>query len=127
MLNHLCLQSRLVADPELRDTNGGTKVVNFRVAWSKKYKDKETKLFLECKSFGSVAEFIANHFKKGDSIVVEGELNTEEWDGQDGKKHSKIVLIVGPGESHFCGKKDSGSDVQPSMTPVELASGDLPF
>lgn len=124
MLNHLSLQARLVADPELRDTNSGSKVVNFRVAWSEKYKDREKKLFLECKGFGAPAEFIAKYFKKGQEIVVEGKLETEEWDGQDGKKHSKIVLMLG-GE-HFCGKREGGGDVQPNMTPVNM-DGELPF
>ena len=124
MINHTIMQGRMVADPELKETNGGTKVVNFRIAWSEKYKDKENKCFLECKSFGAQAEFICKYFRKGQEIGIEGKLNTEEWETQDGQKRSKIVLLVGG--VHFCGKKDGGNDVQPNMTPVDVGDG-LPF
>lgn len=124
MINHTIMQGRMVADPELKETNGGTKVVNFRIAWSEKYKDKENKCFLECKAFGAQAEFICKYFRKGQEAGIEGKLNTEEWETQDGQKRSKIVLLVGG--AHFCGKKKSGSDVQPNMTPVDVGDG-LPF
>lgn len=128
MVNHLCLQGRLVADPELKDTNNGTKVVNFRVAWSEKFRERENKLFLECKAFSGLAEHIAKYFVKGQEIAIEGKLNTEEWE-KDGQKRSKIVLMVS--DTHFCGKKESGTTApapakDPSGgTPVETE--ELPF
>lgn len=130
MVNHLVMQGRMVADPELKETNSGAKVLNFRIAWSEKYKDrenneKENKCFLECKTFSGQAEFISKYFKKGQEIAVEGKLNTEEWENQDGQKRSKIVLLVS--NAHFCGSKQSSSgDVQPNMTPVNM-DGELPF
>ena len=129
MVNHLVLQGRMVADPELKTTNSGSNVVNFRVAWSEKYKDKENRLFLECKAFGAQAEFISKYFLKGQEIAVEGKLNTEEWTGQDGQKRSKIVLMVS--NCHFCGSKSDNagaqqSAVQPNLTPVDVEDV-LPF
>ena len=125
MLNHTIFQGRFVATPELRDTNAGSKVTNFRVAWSEKYKDRENKCFLECKAFGSQAEFICKYFTKGQEINLEGKLNTEEWETQDGQKRSKIILLVN--NCHFSGKRqDAPGDVQPNMTPVDPAEG-LPF
>ena len=126
MINHLTYQGRMVADPELRETNSGTKVVNFRVAWSEKYKDKENKCFLECKAFSAQAEFLSKYFTRGQEIGLEGKLNTEEWE-TDGQKRSKIVLMVSA--IHFCGKKESnagGGEVQPNMTPVDPGA-ELPF
>ena len=125
MLNHLSLQGRLVADPELRDTNSGVKVANFRIAWSEKVKDRETKLFLECKAFGGLAEHIGKYFSKGQETVAEGKLNTEEWKSKEGENRSKIVLILSG--INFCGKKDSGStDNTPVPTPVDVGD-QLPF
>lgn len=129
MVNHLVFQGRMVAEPELKATNSGVNVVNFRAAWSEKYKDKENKCFLECKAFGTQAEFIAKYFRKGQEIALEGKLNTEEWETQDGQKRSKIVLMVN--NCHFCGSKsDNGgtqaAEVQPNLTPVEV-EGELPF
>jgi len=127
MLNHVAYQGRLVADPEMRDTNSGVKVANYRVAWSEKYKEVERKCFLECKAFGTLAEFVGKYFHKGQEIVVEGKLVTEEWE-KDGQKRSKIVLNCSG--AHFCGPKQDGvaqaePEVPVNMTPVEVDS--LPF
>ena len=128
MLNHLSLQGRLVEDAKCGQTNGGTDYANFRIAWSEKYKDKETRLFLECKAFGGTAQFISKYMnQKGQEILVEGKLNTEEWD-KDGQKRSKVVLMVN--SAHFCGKKQEGtqgSDIAVNMTPVEVPTDELPF
>lgn len=126
MLNHLSLQGRLVADPELKDTNSGVKVTNFRVAWSEKIKDRENKLFLDCKAFSGIAEFICKYFIKGQDIVLEGKLNTEEWKTQDGQNRSKIVLMVS--NVHFGGRKTEGS--APTQDPsggTVVETDELPF
>ena len=126
MVNHLVFQGRLVDAPACGQTNGGTDYANFRMAWSEKYKDKETKCFLECKAFGGTAQFIQKYFNtKGQELTVEGKLNTEEWE-KEGQKRSKLVLVVAG--VHFCGSKKEGGDVaqvQPNMTPVN--TDELPF
>lgn len=117
-LNHLAFQGRFVEDPKFGDTQSGTRYANFRMAWSEKYKEKETKCFLECKAFGSTAQFMEKYMnKKGREIIVEGKLTTEEWETQDGQKRSKIVLMVSG--VHFCGKK---SDVETETAPSEQAT-----
>lgn len=126
MLNHLSLQGRMVADPELKDTNSGVKVTNFRVAWSEKIKDRENKLFLDCKAFSGIAEFICKYFSKGHDIVLEGKLNTEEWKTQDGQNRSKIVLMVN--SAHFCGKKQDGTaQAQETSGGTVVETDELPF
>ena len=130
MINHLDFQGRMVADPELKQTNSGTSVTNFRVAWSEKFGETENKCFLDCKAFKGNADFVCKYFRKGQEIGVEGKLHTEEWE-KDGQKRSKIVLMVSG--VHFCGKKSDGdsapatqdSGVTPNMTPVE--TDELPF
>lgn len=132
-VNHTVLQGHMVADPELKDTNDGTKVVNFRVAWSEKYKERETKCFLECKAFSGTAEFVCNYFRKGHELTVEGKLTTEEWTTQDGQKRSKIVLVAD--RVHFCGKKQDGAETgsseptqaAPAAAAVPVDTDELPF
>ena len=131
-VNHTVLQGHMVADPELKDTNNGTKVANFRVAWSEKYRERETKCFLECKAFSGTAEFVCNYFRKGQELTVEGKLTTDEWTTQDGQKRSKNVLVAD--RVHFCGKKQDGNDTGSSepaqAAPVSAVPADtdeLPF
>lgn len=130
MLNHAVIQGRLVDTPAFGDTNAGGRYANFRLAWSEKYKEKENKLFLDCKAFGGTAQFMEKFMNQnGQEIVVEGKLNTEEWTNQDGQKRSKTALVVSA--VHFCGSRKEGVAEQDSsaqaggFTAVE--TDDMPF
>ena len=139
MVNHLVLQGRLVADPELRHTQSGVPVCSFRVAWSKKYKETETKLFLSCTAWRGTGELVAKHFCKGKEILVEGELSTRSWQDQEGNNRQATELTVE--RVHFVGSRsDSGEGgCQPAaanMSAVNVSAadftdleddGDLPF
>ena len=118
MVNRMILQGRLCSDPELRRTNSGTAVCSFRVAWSEKVKDRETKLFLPCVAWQSTAEMICKHFAKGKEIVVEGKLSSNK----------RTVVELTADRVHFCGSKDSAPQ-NPAQTFEEISEddGDLPF
>lgn len=132
MLNHMALQGRLCADPELRTTQSGTSVCSFRVAWSEKYKETETKLFLNCTAWRGTGEMVSKYFSKGKEIVIEGKLSTRDWTDKDGNKRTSDELTVD--HVHFCGPKDSSGSV-PSAMPSDGHSdfaeaeddGELPF
>ncbi len=134
MVNHLVLQGRLVADPELRHTQSGVPVCSFRVAWSKKYKETETKLFLSCTAWRGTGELVAKHFCKGKEILVEGELSTQSWQDSEGNPRQTTELTAE--RVHFVGSKsDSGEGSHQSAAPNVSAAdftdleddGDLPF
>lgn len=101
-MNITLLRGNLTRDPELRniDGSGGKKVsvVNFTVAVSREYtkssgeKDKVT-TFINCEAWDSGAEIIAESFKKGDLVMVEGSLRNDSWE-KDGVKHSTLRVRV---------------------------------
>lgn len=126
MVNRMILQGRLCSDPELRRTNSGTAVCSFRVAWSEKIKDRETKLFLPCVAWQGTAEMIFNHFAKGKEIIVEGKLSSREYEDKTGNKRTVVELTAD--RVHFCGSKDSAPQ-QPTQTFTEISEddGDFPF
>lgn len=137
MVNHAVLQGRLCADPELRTTQSGVSVCSFRVAWSEKYKETETKLFLSCTAWRGTGEMVSKYFHKGQEIAVEGKLSTREWEDQNGNKRSSVEMAVE--RVHFCGPKQSdGCNVTlPASAPVNVSAegftelndddGKLPF
>ena len=94
MINRTILQARLTADPVLRTTQSGVSVCSFRIAWSEKYKDNETKLFLQCTAWRGVGEFISKYFTKGQEIAVDGKLSTRDWEDNNGQKRSQVELTV---------------------------------
>ena len=112
MVNKVIVQGRFTADPELQD-KGGFSMCEFTVAWSDKYKDREDKCFLRCKSWRGMAEFVSKYFKKGQECVVEGKLLTEQWE-KDGQKQSRTICNVD--KVHFAGSKSNSESA-----PVEAA------
>ena len=136
MINKMVLQGRLTRDVETRNTQSGISVASFTVAWSKKTKDTETQLFLDCTAWRGTADLVAKYFTKGKEIIVEGELSTEKWTDKDGKNRSTIKMTVD--QVHFCGNKSdssAGSASYSNATNPAVTSGfeeikddeDLPF
>jgi single-strand DNA-binding protein len=130
MINKMILQGRLTADPELRQTQSGISVCSFTVAWSEKRNEIETKCFLRCTAWRGTAEFLSKYFSKGKEIVVEGKLNTREWEDNEGNKRSSIELAVDA--IHFCGCKSVDVNISASGLKDEefetIETGDtLPF
>lgn len=100
-MNITLLRGNLTRDPELRKIESGSRsvsVVNFTIAVSREYtkasgeKDKVT-TFINCEAWDSGAEVIAESFKKGDLVMVEGSLRNDSWE-KDGVKHSTLRVRV---------------------------------
>ena len=100
-MNITILRGNLARDPELRIVNTGgkqTAVVNFTVAVSREYtksdgeKDKVTS-FINCEAWDTGAEVVAESFKKGDLVMIEGSLRNDSWE-KDGVKHSTMKIRV---------------------------------
>lgn len=130
MVNHMVLQGRLCADPELRTTQSGTSVCSFRVAWSEKYKETETKLFISCTAWRGTGEMVSKYFTKGKEIIVEGKISTRDWTDRDGNKRTSDELTVD--RVHFCGPKDNASSTSEAYDghsdfKEEEDDGELPF
>lgn len=83
----------LVKDIDFKTTQSGVNIAKFTVGWSRKYKDKEDRVFFDCVAFGKTAEMIAKNFQKGSGIFVEGTTITQTWE-KDGKKNYKNVIEV---------------------------------
>lgn len=110
MVNKVIIQGRFVATPEVKNV-GGFDMSEFTVAWSEKIKEKESKCFLRCKVWREQAQFVSKNFVKGQEVVIEGKLNTEEWE-KDGQKQSRTICNVE--RVNFCGSKASNNSVQTS-------------
>ncbi len=91
----------LVDDVELRFTPGGKAVANFRLASKKRVKDANGQwtdgdpIYLTVQCWERVAENVAETLKrKGQRVMVSGVLEQQWWEGKDGSKQSKYVIIA---------------------------------
>lgn len=98
-LNKVYLIGNLTKDPELKSLPTGTKVTSFSLATNSVYKDatgnkKESTEYHNIVVFGRQAENSAQYLKKGQSVLVEGRIQTRSWDDQNGggKKYRTEII-----------------------------------
>lgn len=131
-LNHVTIQGRLVRDCEIRRTNSGKAVVSFTIASDNPGKDSGAS-FIDCVAWEKTGEFIAKYFTKGTAIIVEGRLQSRQFETKDGHKRTVHEVVVS--QAHFCEKKaDVGTKFADArQTPTQdfaVLDGDddnLPF
>jgi single-strand DNA-binding protein len=87
-------------------------VAEFGLACNRKYKDKESVLFIDCAAFGKTAEILAKFCQKGKPLLVEGRLELQQWEDKDGNKRSKISCVVE--NFQFLGDGKGGSQGEPA-------------
>ena len=121
---------RLVRDPEIRYSqgqNGQMAIARYRLAINRKGKDAGAD-FISCVAFGRNGEFAEKYLKKGQEILVEGEIHTGEYTNKDGQKVYTTDIVVNAHE--FCGTKQEQPQQAPSNGYMEIPDGidaDLPF
>ncbi len=97
MFNKTILMGRICNDLELKTTPNGTSVLSFRIAVDRAYQTKgeERKTdFFYVVAWRSTAEFIAKYFSKGRMILVEGELQTRQYQDKNGVTQRIVELIA---------------------------------
>lgn len=115
-VNHVVVTGRLTADANAREVGTST-VFDFSIAVNHydKKESKEVADFFNVKVWAASpkqAEFYKGALVKGSAIVTDGRLSQESWQGQDGQKKSRVVILsnsVTPMGSHRGGESsDSG-------------------
>lgn len=134
-MNRVILTGRLGADPELKQTQSGVSVCQFRLAVERKFKNADGKRetdWINIVAWRNTAEFCARYLQKGAKIGVEGMIQTRSYDAQDGSKRYATEVVADSVE--FCESKQSaaqGGQAQNSSMPagfVEVDDSDeLPF
>ena len=121
----IIIRGNLGKDPETRFTAAGDPVANFSVAVTEKYNGNETTEWFDCVAFGKTAEFAQNYLTKGASVLIEGKIQTREWE-KDGVKRKSIQVIVK--DLDMCGGGRKKADAEPTPEPSDYTErGDIPF
>ena len=110
-MNKIILIGRLVKDPELRYTQSGHAVANFTLAVNRRFANQSGEReadFINCQAWQKSAEFVANYFKKGQQMALEGRLQVRSYDDNNGQK--RWVTEVVAEQIEFVGSKGNGSN-----------------
>ena len=114
-MNKVILVGRLVADPELRQTQSGVASCRIRIAVDRRFADKATgerqSDFINCTAWRQTAEFISRYFNKGKLIAVEGSLRTGSYTDKNHPDVTHYTTDVFVDNVEFVGgKSESGGN-----------------
>lgn len=123
-LNRLIMGGRLARDPELKFTPTGTAIASMTIVVNRQWKDqngeaKEEVGFFDSTAFGKTAESIAQYFRKGSNILIEGRIKMEQWEDRETHKNRTAIKVIVE-SFQFIDRKadDSAPQAQrPSETP----------
>lgn len=132
-LNKVFLIGNLTRPPELRYTPSGTAVSDLRLAVNRAYttqsgEKRQDTYFLTVVVWGKQAETSAQYLDKGSPVLVEGRLQTREWEGKDGQRRNVVEVVAD--RVQFLGRGRGGEVAAPEAEAVEeapAAADDVPF
>jgi single-strand DNA-binding protein len=115
------IAGNLTKEIDLRVLPSGEKVAGFVVAtnriWKDKNGDKQTSSeFHNIVVFGKLAEICGAHLVKGQSVLIEGRIQTRSWENQDKEKKYKTEIIA---ENVQFGSKPNKEKVEEEVKPKE--------
>lgn len=128
-LNKVFILGRLTVDPQLRSTASGQQVASFGVATNRVWNDKngqkqEAVEFHNVVVWGRQAEVASKYLTKGSLVLIEGRLQTREWEGKDGQKRRTTEIIS---ERLQLGPKPAGRGAAPKPVGETTAAGPDPI
>ena len=106
MINNVVLMGRLVATPELRNTQNGIAVTTFTLAVERSFAragEQRQADFINCVAWRNSAEFISRYFQKGSMLAITGSLQTRNYEDKNGNKRTATEVVVD--QASFCGSK----------------------
>ncbi|MBR6612487.1 MAG: single-stranded DNA-binding protein [Campylobacter sp.] len=97
-MNNLQVLGRIATEVKLEISQSGVKYMRLNIVYNKNIKVgdewQQKSHFFPCSAFGYVAEKIANHFKKGDRILINGALEQNTYTDKDGNVQSKLAIMI---------------------------------
>jgi single-strand DNA-binding protein len=98
-LNKVFLIGNLTKPPELRYTPSGMGVADMRLAVNRRYttqsgEKRDETCFLTVVVWGKQAENCSQYLDKGSPIMVEGRLQTRDWETKEGQKRNVVEVVA---------------------------------
>ena len=97
--NRVFIAGILGGKPELRYTTGGKAVTNFSVATHRRYTTQSGEKVSETDwhrvtAFGGMAEYLVQYGIKGDTVIIDGKVQTDKWTDKNGVSRTTQKVIA---------------------------------
>lgn len=139
MINRVTLTGRLTDDVDLRYTQSGHAVCNFRLAVDRRFKNEQGESeadFINCVIWSKSAENFANFTHKGSLVGIDGRIQTRNYENQNGQRVYVTEVVV---EQFALLEPKQNNSVQQQSAPqtqqqpfnngsnIDIDDDDLPF
>ena len=110
--NKVILIGNLTADPELKQTQGGLSVCSFNIAVNRRFKveGQQDCDFISIVAWRQQAEFVTRYFKKGQPILICGQIQTRNYTDKQDNKRTAVEVVAD--EVSFVGYKESSTEAK---------------
>ena len=96
--NKVILVGNMTADPELKQTPSGASVCSFSIAVNRRFakadQGQQTVDFINIVAWRQQAEFVSRYFKKGNPILICGQIQTRSWSDTQGQKRYTTEVVA---------------------------------
>jgi single-strand DNA-binding protein len=116
-MNKAILYGNVGKDPEVKRLESGKIVAKFSLATNKSYNNTQGEKITETAwhnivLWGKLAELAEKYVKKGNSVIIEGEISYRSYENKDGQT-VYMTEIIGD-KLHFAGSKKEDDKPEPS-------------
>ena len=95
--NKVILIGNMTADPELKQTQTGVSVSSFSIAVNRRFKGENGQQecdFINIVTWRQQAEFVCKYFRKGNPILICGQIQTRSWTDNQGQKRYATEVVA---------------------------------
>ncbi len=124
-MNKVIMMGRLTRDPEVRYGNSGSAIARFSLAVDRRFKrdGQPTADFFNCTAFGKTGEFVEKYLKKGTKVLIDGEVQNDNYTNKEGQQVYGTQIIINQIEFAESKNAQGGSDFG-GGAPMPAPSGD---
>ncbi len=136
MFQQTLVVGRVGRDAEMRYTPGGVPVTNFSVAVDRRWTDasgqtQEKVTWFRIVCWRKLAEITAQYVKKGQRILVAGDIEASAWTDRDGTPRASLELTADRvrflGDRAADGEDKPPAEAGPDVDKEADAGDELPF
>ncbi len=126
-MNKVILMGRLTRDPEIRYSQGNEPlaIARYTLAVDRRRtaaNEENAADFINCVSFGRMAEFAEKYYRKGIKIAITGRIQTGSYTNKDGVKVYTTEVVVE--EQEFAESKGSNGNNAGGQASNQMPAGD---
>ena len=128
MINNVVLVGRLTKDVEVKKTQSGLSVASFTVACDRRLSqeqrnnNEQSADFISCVAWRGSADFLGNYAHKGDTVGVEGRIQTRSYDRDGQRVYVTEIVANSVSILHSTQPRQAQAQTQPQQQTQNTAT-----